>query len=82
MRFAAGTVASSGAALLLLAVLQDALQVLHTDHTRMLSLALGTIGLCCLCAGMWVCYLLERVGASPARGEPASARPLTHHSRS
>lgn len=77
MRIAAGFVAVTGAALLLLAVLQDALQVLYLDHTRMLSIALGAIGLCCLCVGMWVCYLLDRVGASPARIASATA----HHSR-
>ncbi len=82
MRIAAGFVAAIGAALLLLAVLQDALQVLHQDHTRMLSLALGGIGLCCLCAGLWVCYLFDRVDASSARIASASAHPSAHHSRS
>jgi hypothetical protein len=73
MRFAAGTVAAIGAALLLLAVLQDALQVIHTDHTRRLSVALGAIGLCCLCVGMRVCYQLERAGETSTRGESVSS---------
>jgi hypothetical protein len=52
MRIVAGFVAAAGAALLLLAVLQDALQMLYPDHTRMLSLALGASGLIFLCAGI------------------------------
>jgi hypothetical protein len=67
MRFASGLIAAVGAALLVLAVLQDALQLLHRDHTRVLSLALGAIGFLCLYIGVRVCYLAERVNASVVR---------------